>query len=736
MSDNVNLVSILFDGFVLSLAFVFVLLLLWHDRYKRQIQLLAVLLLVLTGWNAGLMLVRAATFSAQYDPDSMLLGAALIEGGIAASNVAFYAFISTLAGTRSPRLVRVAVMSIAAIISMRVVFTAWAWAADTLSVIEQPRINNLPVLFFLLYAGLGLQTLYTQRRKITNGLLRVGSVLFAVGQFLTLINADIGITAFATNTISLGGLFIVLSIVEAEMIQPLAERGRQVATLYHVGKEIAGNPRLIPVLEEISKQAASWVGGDAGGVFLREGDHLRFVAGYNMPSVYTNHTLGITDGVAGMAAQTGRSQRVERYGVDWRAKPDFPHAPLAFGSMIATPILSREQVSGVLIAVTGHHGKLLRDDDVYRLELLAPQAALVIGYTNLLDLKTALAETIEDSRQQLETVLTSTESPVIAVDRRMHLIFANPAAYSVLELNDAAIGDNISNKVLRELMPPDLHTLARDLRTNNNHLFEVNLGQRTYQCHLARLGNARRSGWVAILNDVTQLKELDRMKGEMIRMVSHDLKNPLMAAMLQIDLMRYQNDGLSSEPIDVMERQLERMNRIIRGVLDVERLRSGSLKLGPAYLSSIVEKAVNDLHRLADEAGIAIDYDIHEDLTVLCDENHAERAISNLIENAIKFTSRGGSVMIKGAVQEDAVVVLVRDTGVGIPESIQPNIFQRFFRGQQRGFEFVSGTGLGLALVRAIMDNHGGQVWFESREGEGTTFFLRFQRSDAPVEVY
>ena len=93
-------------------------------------------------------------------------------------------------------------------------------------------------------------------------------------------------------------------------------------------------------------------------------------------------------------------------------------------------------------------------------------------------------------------------------------------------------------------------------------------------------------------------------------------------------------------------------------------------------------------------------------------------------------------MMIKGAVQEDAVVVLVRDTGVGIPESIQPNIFQRFFRGQQRGFEFVSGTGLGLALVRAIMDNHGGQVWFESREGEGTTFFLRFQRSDAPVEVY
>jgi len=382
------------------------------------------------------------------------------------------------------------------------------------------------------------------------------------------------------------------------------------------------------------------------------------------------------------------------------------------------------------MAVTGTQGRLLRADDVYRLELLAPQAALVIGYTGLLDLKTTLADAIEDNRQQLETVLVSTESPVIAVNRKMRLIFANPAATLILGLAEVQVGDDIITKLPVEMFPPNLRALAQDLKTSNGHIFEVILNSRTYQCHLARLGQLRGGGWVAVLNDVTQLKELDRMKGEMIRMVSHDLKNPLMAAMLQIDLIRYRNNGESSESVDIMERQMERMNRIIRGVLDVERLRGGSLRLTPAYVAPIIEKAIDDLQRLADEAGITIDYETSEDLVILCDEDHVERAISNLIENAIKFTARGGNISVRSVAQEESVIVIIRDSGVGIPEEIQPKIFQRFFRGQQRGFEYATGTGLGLALVRAIMDNHKGQVWFESRDGEGTTFYLRFQRAD------
>jgi len=737
MDSDASLISVLFDGVTLALAFVFLLLLLWHDRRKRQTQTLAMFLVVLMAWNVGLMLVRASIMVGQ-NSTTLFVGIALVEGGIAASNVAFYAFISTLAGNRSPRLTQVAIISIVAVVAMRLTFSLWALSSENLSnVTVQPRVDGLPIMFYLFYTGMALNTLYSQRRKITSKSVRIGGSLFAGGQFLALVNTNVGISSLATNASAMGALFIVLSIVDSEIIRPLAERDRQVATLHKVGQEIAGQPRLTPVLQEIARQAAEWVGGDAGGIFLRDADELVFVAGYNMPNLYTGHRLGLDSGVAGLVVRTGRAQRVENYKLDLiDTQPDFPYAAIAFGSMIAVPIVSREQVSGVLMAVTGTQGRLLRADDVYRLELLAPQAALVIGYTGLLDLKTTLAEAIEDNRQQLETVLVSTESPVIAVDRRMHLIFANPAASVILGLADVQIGDNITTKLPVEMIPFNLKALAQDLKINNGHIFEVILNTRTYQCHLARLGRLRGGGWVAVLNDVTQLKELDRMKGEMIRMVSHDLKNPLMAAMLQIDLIRYRNNGQSTGPVDIIEHQMERMNRIIRGVLDVERLRNGSLRLTPGYVAPIIEKAVSDLQRLADEAGITIDYEASDELVILCDEDHVERAISNLVENAIKFTGRGGIVSIRGVAQEEAVIILVKDSGVGIPEEIQPKIFQRFFRGQQRGFEYATGTGLGLALVRAIMENHKGLVWFDSREGEGTTFYLRFQRTQELPDMF
>jgi two-component system phosphate regulon sensor histidine kinase PhoR len=520
------------------------------------------------------------------------------------------------------------------------------------------------------------------------------------------------------------------------MIRPLAERSRQVETLHHVNQEIVGQPQLLKVLDEIAKRAIEWVNGDAGGVFLLQGDQLVFAVAHNMPESYLGLHLPVEHGVAGQTVRTGRSQYIEAYHIDWKGVPDFPHAKLAFGSVIAVPITSKDVTYGVLIAVTGKQGRLLRRDDVYRLELLAPQAALTLGYASLLDIKTALAEKIEESRLQLETLLFSTESPVIAIDRKMHLIFANPAAYEVIGLGESVVGDNITTKLPLHLFMDDWREIVRGLNRDNSVIFEVTLGKRIYQCHLARLGRLKMGGWVAVLNDVTQLKELDRMKGEMIRMVSHDLKNPLMSAMLQIDLMRYRNHDHPDDTIDQMERQLERMDRIIRGVLDVERLRSGSLKLSPAYAGPIVEKAVDDLRRLAQDSGVEVSHEVDHTAAILCDEAQAERAVSNLVENAIKFTPRGGSVTVRMAVQEEHVIVMVRDSGIGIPADIQPLVFQRFFRGRQKGFEYATGTGLGLALVQAIMDSHQGHVWFESREGDGTVFYLRFKRANLPDEAF
>ena len=181
-------------------------------------------------------------------------------------------------------------------------------------------------------------------------------------------------------------------------------------------------------------------------------------------------------------------------------------------------------------------------------------------------------------------MLASTESPVAAVDRQMRILLANSAALSLLPNPSVAVeGRRLIDLASPDFLPPDVRVALRDLRRERVHTYEVRHQDRTYLCHLAVLGRPNPKGWVAVLNDVTQLKELDRMKSEMIRMTSHDLKNPLFAAMSYLELLEEDGENILDEDlreyVGIIDHQLERMNRIISGILDLERVQSGT----PAY---------------------------------------------------------------------------------------------------------------------------------------------------------
>lgn len=721
---DATIITIAFDGVVLALATAFVLLLLWHDHTKRQIALFTAFLAMVISWNIGTMLAKlAVAFNIELAIGGLAL--ALLEVGFSGSSVAFYAFASTLAGIRSQRFVRLTLAAVGVTILARLVLSN----SQRVSGIDGAlRLDGIPALFYFSYSALGVYLLFVFRRKIQAGLIRLGAVLFMIGQALTFLNPDLGIVAISTNLSSIGTLLIGIGIIRRELIRPLAERDRQVNTLHSVSKEIAGQPQLTTVLFEISRQAAEWAGGDAAGVFLRAENDLELNALYNLPASLRGYRLPLDAGVCGQAVRQGKSQLIENYARDWRYQPDMPYAIETFGSFIAVPLIYQDAIAGVLFTVSGHQGRLFTTEDVYRLELLGPQAALAIAYSSLIDGQRALTRQVEDSRQQLESLLISTENPVVAVDRKLRMIFANPAAAQLVNQDMADESESAPTAIPREYLPPNLRTMLRDLWLFKVHIYEISVGTTTYQCHLARLGGTRSDGWVAVLNDVTRLKELDRMKGEMIRMVSHDLKNPLMGALLHVDLMRDLHLPPITESLDIVERQLERMDRIIRGVLDLERLRSGRLQLSAHDLIPIVDKTVSDLNRLAREGNITVSavYE-HDEAIIQCDVDQVERAISNLVENALKFTPAGGAVTVKVRESDQHhVVVEVTDTGIGIPEDIQNQVFERFFRGRQRGFEHVSGSGLGLAIVKTIMDSHHGQVSLVSKVGVGTTFSLKF----------
>lgn len=380
------------------------------------------------------------------------------------------------------------------------------------------------------------------------------------------------------------------------------------------------------------------------------------------------------------------------------------------------------------MVIAGQQGRSFERQDAYLLELLSAQAAVAIAHSRLFAEQQALTVEVEAAHSQLETVLEGTESPVLAVDRRLRLIFANSAAYQAFESLEKGL--RITDVLPGNVFPESYKSVLRDIQKSNGVVYEIAYQDKIYLCHLAPLGESRISGWVAVLNEITQLKELDRLKSEMVRMASHDLKNPLMGAMAYLDLL---NDDLKSRgmtdlqpSVEMITWQLERMNRIIRGILDLERLKFSTSSMQVCDPAVIVKNSMAELEDFIAQKGLKVNVAIEDEIPgFLGDGEQFERVIVNLLENAVKFTLiEGGQINLNVCKAGDDILFQIEDNGIGIPQAIQTHVFERFFRGQQRGIEHVTGSGLGLSLVKTIVENHGGKIWLESAENEGATFFV------------
>jgi signal transduction histidine kinase len=177
--------------------------------------------------------------------------------------------------------------------------------------------------------------------------------------------------------------------------------------------------------------------------------------------------------------------------------------------------------------------------------------------------------------------------------------------------------------------------------------------------------------------------------------------------------------------VDNIERQLNKMHRIISGILDLERVRMGSKLTEHCQIQTILEEAVDELADFAKDHRISLRLDVSPKVAdFLGDTAQFKRAMVNLIENAIKFNSAGGEVLIQAKNEANRLRIVVSDDGIGIPEELQGKIFERFFRGHQKGAEHISGSGLGLSLVKAVVESHNGQITLRSKANVGTSFYI------------
>lgn len=727
-----NTVTLLLNGLTVALSLSFLVITLWQDTRKELNQFFAIFLFTVTLWNIGSLLTQAAAL-VEADTAFAAFSTSIMELGFTSSSIAIYALTAVRVGVHSRRF---RVLAFAALV---LVMGYQGWLIVTGVPIPLERIESgvftyqpqLPsVFFYMIFDSAAFVLVWRYRRKIRSSGFVAGVMLFVIGQSIGLLNPQLRAFAISINMSSIAALIISFALLRQEIIVPLADRVRQIEAMHQVSLAITSQIAIDTVLDEIAVQAAGWLAADAAGIYLtKSATELELATVYNLPRQYLHMRVNLEQGMVGEVARRRESIFVENYRRDWTGAVDMPLAAETFGSVICVPLIYSSDVIGVLMVVAGPQGSLFSHEDVYLLDLLAAQAAAAIAHSQLFADQHKLTQAVEAARSQLETVLVSTENPVIAINRQSRLIFANPAARQLLKLDADADGIHINEIVPVGSLPGRYRDVLESIRRQRTHIYEVKVEGKTYMCHIASLGGPRISGWVAVLNDVTELKELDRLKSEMVRMTSHDLKNPLFAAMsnyelLQDDLMHV-DDAEIQHSMREIGRQLDRMHRIINSILDLERIKHGVPIMEACDPAEIVRNTVDELAHLAADRQIALTSHIDpQKVSFLADQQQFERALINIVENAIKFTDIGGAVFIHTEVEDGGIVFTVKDTGVGIPAAIQPRVFERFYRGNQKGVEHISGSGLGLSIVKTIVENHNGRVWLESEIGVGTTFYI------------
>lgn len=244
-------------------------------------------------------------------------------------------------------------------------------------------------------------------------------------------------------------------------------------------------------------------------------------------------------------------------------------------------------------------------------------------------------------------------------------------------------------------------------------------------------GEGRAIGRLVALRDVTAEREADRLKDEFFALVSHELRTPLTSMLGYLDLVRDENLSEDAiEFVDVIERNALRLQRVVGDLLFVARFEAGHIPIMESSidLRPLCDEALAAALPAADRAGVHLQLDADRSAILSADRDRLGQVVDNLVNNAIKFTPDGGQVTVRLRDRGDSVVLEVIDSGEGIDPDEIDNIFKRFYRSGRVVRRAVPGAGLGLTIVRSIVEAHGGTIRVTSRLGRGSTFTVTLPR--------
>lgn len=343
-----------------------------------------------------------------------------------------------------------------------------------------------------------------------------------------------------------------------------------------------------------------------------------------------------------------------------------------------------------------------------------------------------LAQTIDrirEERNRLEAVLASLRDAVVAVGPRGELLLANRSAVDLLGLPQDALG-----RPLREVVQlAQLVQLLEAAASGREQSEELSLpGGRVAEVTCSPIrGNGGPAGAVAVVRDVTELRRSERLRRELVANVSHELRTPLTSIKGFVETLlagALQDERHGRRFLEIIEAETNRLTKLVDDLLELSRLESKGVtfQLQPVDLAAVCVAVVNRHQPRAESAGVQLECLREAQATVVADPDRVEQVVTNLVDNALKFTPEGGRICVRVGVFGSEAQVSVEDTGRGIPPEDLPHVFERFYRADRSRTRTSGGSGLGLAIAKHLVEMQGGRIWAESTPGRGSVFSFAF----------
>ena len=568
----------------------------------------------------------------------------------------------------------------------------------------------------------------------------------------------------AVVAIQNGRLFAETQRLAQELEQRVVERTAQLKreqqnteTLLRILTEVSSSLDLDRALNRTLSLLNEAIGAEQGTIMLlHPGDNLLYYrAGYGYLSNQSEEggrgfSLKVGEGLAGWVVQNREAALIDDLRMDqrWVQSGSTSHE---HRSAIVAPLLVAEDVIGVLM-VFRREERYFTPDALNLVKAIASQVAVAINNAHLYELIRDQAERLgsmlrkqQEEASRSQAILEAVADGVLVTGPNNRITFLNSSIQKILDIKAEHVMDQpledfggLFGKAASSWMQtirgwsqsPGSYqsgdTYAEQLELGDGHIALIHLAPVILQNDFL--------GTVSIFRDITHEVEVDRLKSEFVATVSHELRTPMTAIKGYVDVLMMGAAGAVSENqshfLSIVKNNIDRLNILVNDLLDISRIEAGRVILDPQSLDlrEIAEDVIGDLLRRSQEEGkpMTLSLNAPKNLPrVMGDAERVRQVIDNLVDNAYHYTPENGTIKVKiHALNTTEVQVDIEDNGVGIAPADQERVFERFYRGEHPLVLATPGTGLGLPIVRQLVEMHNGQIWMKSEglPGKGSVF--------------